>query len=59
MLQAGGDQGSNGPFFAVMAVDLRAHGESVKQQLPDGSLADLDASKLSKDGFAAKRLAGD
>jgi pimeloyl-ACP methyl ester carboxylesterase len=53
MLQAGGDQGGNGPFFAVMAVDLRAHGESVKQQLPDGSLADLDASKLSKDGFAA------
>lgn len=49
-LQSGG---GDGPFFAVMAVDLRAHGESVTQQLPDGSQAALDASKLSKEGLAA------
>ena len=53
MLQSGGGEGGNGPFFAVMAVDLRAHGESVTQQLPDGSQAALDASKLSKEGLAA------
>jgi pimeloyl-ACP methyl ester carboxylesterase len=49
----GGEAGGNGPSFAVMAVDLRAHGESVTQQLPDGSQAALDASKLSKEGLAA------
>jgi pimeloyl-ACP methyl ester carboxylesterase len=53
MLQGGGDQAGSGPYFAVVAVELRAHGESVKQQLPNGAVADLDASKLSKEGIAA------
>jgi hypothetical protein len=43
----------NQPDFAVLAVDLRAHGESNKQIAPDGSLAELDAAKLSKDGLLA------
>lgn len=52
-LQAPAEAGANHPYFAVIAVDLRAHGESTKQLSPDGSPADLDAAKLSKNGLAA------
>lgn len=45
--------GQEGPFYAVIAVDLRAHGGSTKQILPDGTMADLDAARLSKDGLLA------
>jgi pimeloyl-ACP methyl ester carboxylesterase len=51
-LQATGDA-EKGPAFAVVSVDLRAHGESTKQQLPNGSQATLDATKLNKQGLLA------
>jgi pimeloyl-ACP methyl ester carboxylesterase len=41
------------PSFAAFVVDLRAHGESTKQLGPGGAQADLDAAKLSKEGFIA------
>jgi hypothetical protein len=52
-LQAPAEAGAERPHFAVIAVDLRAHGESTKQILPNGALVDLDASKLSKEGLVA------
>jgi pimeloyl-ACP methyl ester carboxylesterase len=52
-LQAPAEGGADRPYFAVIAIDLRAHGESVKQLLPTGVPVDLDAAKLSKDGLAA------
>ena len=42
-----------GPSFAVVAVDLRAHGDSTKQVFPDGSQVDLDAARLGKNDFVA------
>src|SRR4051794_29809238 len=48
---AGGD--STRPQFAVVTVDLRAHGESVKQVFANGAQADLDANKVNKDDLAA------
>jgi pimeloyl-ACP methyl ester carboxylesterase len=41
------------PSFAVVAVDLRAHGDSTKQVFPDGSQVDLDAARLGKHDFLA------
>jgi pimeloyl-ACP methyl ester carboxylesterase len=41
------------PSFAVIAVDLRAHGDSTRQIFPDGSQVDLDASKLNRDELLA------
>jgi len=52
-LQASSEAGADHPYFAVIAIDLRAHGESVKQILPTGVPADLDAAKLSKEGLEA------
>jgi pimeloyl-ACP methyl ester carboxylesterase len=52
-LQAPAEQGADRPYFAVISIDLRAHGESVKQLLPSGVPVDLDAAKLSKEGLAA------
>ncbi|MCC7476428.1 MAG: alpha/beta fold hydrolase [Pirellulales bacterium] len=39
--------------FAVLAVDLRAHGESTKQVWPTGETDTLDAAKLTKEGLFA------
>jgi len=52
-LQAPLEGGADHPYFAVISVDLRAHGESVKQLLPTGVPVDLDAAKLSKEGLEA------
>jgi pimeloyl-ACP methyl ester carboxylesterase len=41
------------PSFAAFVVDLRGHGGSTKQLGPGGAQADLDAAKISKDGFVA------
>jgi YD repeat-containing protein len=41
------------PAFAVVSVDLRTHGESTKQELPNGAQATLDAAKLNKQGLLA------
>src|SRR3954451_15146536 len=43
---------SNRPQFAVVTVDLRAHGESVKQVFANGAQVDLDANKINKDDLA-------
>jgi pimeloyl-ACP methyl ester carboxylesterase len=51
-LQAMGEV-PKGPAFAVVSVDLRAHGESTKQELPNGAQAMLDAAKLNKQGLLA------
>jgi pimeloyl-ACP methyl ester carboxylesterase len=40
-------------YFAVIAVDLRAHGDSTKRLSPDGTLSDLDAARISKDDLLA------
>jgi pimeloyl-ACP methyl ester carboxylesterase len=39
--------------FAVVTVDLRGHGASTKQALPDGSLREIDAAKIGKDEVLA------
>jgi pimeloyl-ACP methyl ester carboxylesterase len=52
-LQAAGEPGAERPYFAVMAVDLRAHGESTKQVSPAGGQVVLDPAKLSKEGLTA------
>jgi pimeloyl-ACP methyl ester carboxylesterase len=46
-------QGEEGPFFAVITVDLRAHGGSTKRVAPNGTVADLDAARLAKEDFMA------
>lgn len=51
-LQATGDS-KKGPAFAAVSVDLRAHGESNKAQLVDGTQATLDPGQLNKPGFLA------
>lgn len=50
-LQAPAEAGADHPLFAVVTVDLRAHGDSTKLLSPDGTQADLDASKLAKEGL--------
>jgi pimeloyl-ACP methyl ester carboxylesterase len=52
-LQAMGSRQQKGPGFAPVMVDLRAHGESIKQTLPNGTQVDLDAAKLNKPGLEA------
>lgn len=52
-LAAAGQGGAQSPSFAVILVDMRAHGESTKQISPQGGVADLDAAKLSKEGLYA------
>ena len=46
-------QGEDGESFAVVTVDLRGHGGSTKQKLPDGTTRELDAAKLRKNDFEA------
>jgi pimeloyl-ACP methyl ester carboxylesterase len=41
------------PSFAVVVADLRGHGESTAQVLPDGSQIDLDAARLTKPALQA------
>jgi pimeloyl-ACP methyl ester carboxylesterase len=52
-LQGTGDAQLKLPSFAAVSVDLRAHGESTKQELPNGAQVDLDAAKLNKQGLLA------
>jgi pimeloyl-ACP methyl ester carboxylesterase len=52
-LQALGEGEPQRPSFAVVTVDLRAHGESTTQFFPDGSQADLDAARLNRNSLAA------
>jgi pimeloyl-ACP methyl ester carboxylesterase len=52
-LQGTADDGPGRPSFAVITVDLRAHGDSTKQIFPDGTQADLDAAKLGRNDFIA------
>jgi pimeloyl-ACP methyl ester carboxylesterase len=52
-LQAPVAKGVEPTSFAIVTVDLRAHGESVKQSLPNGAQIDLDATRLSKDNLIA------
>jgi pimeloyl-ACP methyl ester carboxylesterase len=51
-LQATGDA-KKGPAFAVVGVDLRGHGESTKQQFPNGEDATIDFAKPNKPGLIA------
>jgi pimeloyl-ACP methyl ester carboxylesterase len=44
---------AEGPYFAVIAVDLRAHGGSTKRLAPDGTVFDLDAARLAKEDLLA------
>ena len=46
-------QGEDGESFAVVTVDLRGHGGSTKQKLPNGATRELDAAKLKKSDFEA------
>jgi pimeloyl-ACP methyl ester carboxylesterase len=49
-----GEEPNQGPAFAVIAVDLRGHGDSTKQILPNGSQQVLDATRLNdRAGMAA------
>jgi len=52
-LQPPVEAGAERPYFAVIAVDLRAHGDSTKQLFLDGTLSDLDAARLSKEDLLA------
>jgi pimeloyl-ACP methyl ester carboxylesterase len=52
-LQAPGENELDRPSFAVVTVDLRAHGDSTKQLRPDGTQLDLDAARLNKNGMLA------
>jgi pimeloyl-ACP methyl ester carboxylesterase len=52
-LLAPGDPNVEHPYFAVVVVDLRGHGESTKQLTGDGGVTDLDPAKLGKEGLEA------
>jgi pimeloyl-ACP methyl ester carboxylesterase len=52
-LVSAGDPNVEHPYFAALAVDLRAHGESTKQLTPEGGVVELDPAKLSKEGLVA------
>jgi len=52
-LQAPVDDPATRPTFAVVAVDLRGHGDSTKQLLPNGAQQELDAAKINPAGLAA------
>jgi pimeloyl-ACP methyl ester carboxylesterase len=53
-LQFRGDEPEPGPAFAVIAVDLRGHGDSTKQILPNGAQQAMDAGRLhDRAGIAA------
>lgn len=48
---AGGEQGE--ASFAAVTVDLRGHGDSTRQAVPNGQAITLDASKLRREDFLA------
>jgi pimeloyl-ACP methyl ester carboxylesterase len=50
---AGESEDEKRPSFAAVAVDLRGHGDSTRQQLPNGFQLELDASKINPAGLAA------
>jgi pimeloyl-ACP methyl ester carboxylesterase len=52
-LTSSDDSRAKQPPFAVVVVDLRGHGESTVQTLPDGSQFDLDAARLDKPALQA------
>lgn len=52
-LQASVEDPAKRPAFAVIAVDLRAHGDSTKQVLPNGARQELDAARINLAGLAA------
>ena len=41
------------PSFAVLTVDLRGHGDSVTQRLPNGATRQIDAAKLNRQDLNA------
>lgn len=51
-LQSTGENPAKTPLFDVIAVDLRGHGDSTKQVLPNGAQLELDAAKLNPAGLA-------
>jgi len=51
--RAGEDNEDERPSFAAIAVDLRGHGDSVRQLLPNGYQQELDAAKINPAGLAA------
>jgi pimeloyl-ACP methyl ester carboxylesterase len=51
-LQATGENQSKNSLFDVIAIDLRGHGDSTKQLLPNGVQQELDAAKLNPAGMA-------
>jgi pimeloyl-ACP methyl ester carboxylesterase len=51
-LQASKKEGAEGPSFAAVTVDLRAHGESVKA-VANGADVDLDPARLNKQDLFA------
>jgi pimeloyl-ACP methyl ester carboxylesterase len=52
-LQGAAEGEPNRPSFAAVTVDLRGHGDSTKQVLPNGTQVDLDAARLGKNDFLA------
>jgi len=52
-----GQTPDTGAMFAAVTVDLRAHGESLKQTLANGTQVNLDASKLAKEDLVAMATA--
>src|SRR5918992_1268808 len=52
-LQSPGEGDAQQSAFAVVAVDLRGHGASTKQTLPNGEIVELDAAKLGKNDLIA------
>jgi pimeloyl-ACP methyl ester carboxylesterase len=52
-LQGPVDDPATRPPFAVVTVDLRGHGDSTRQLLPNGTQQDLDAAKTNPDNLRA------
>ncbi|WP_145246125.1 alpha/beta hydrolase [Aeoliella mucimassa] len=48
-----GAEGVQHESFAVLAVDLRGHGDSTKQRGRNGAVRELDAAKLQRNDFLA------
>src|SRR5262245_44872955 len=48
LLQTPPENDPDRPSFAVVAVDLRGHGDSTKQIFPNGTQVNLDAAKIGK-----------
>lgn len=46
-------EGDKHPSFAVVAVDLRGHGDSTRQRLPGGQTRTIDAARLDRRDIAA------